>query len=224
MHVRYTMSPRFLNSSFAVFTVAAIVCSGGCGEKKAAVSAGAAVPVMAAEAVSMDIPRELKVIGSVEAYNTVSVTARVGGQIMNVGFEEGEDVRAGDLLFQIDPRPYEATLLQAQANLERDQTRLAKTETDVVRYKDLVQKDYFTKQEYDLVVATAAEAKATVKADSAIVRSARLNLEYCRIIAPDRRAHRQPQCETRQPCHREQFESACNPQSDRTRLCDIYHT
>ena len=183
MHVHYRVS-LFVRAAFMVVTVAVISWSGGCRKKEAVSTAATAVPVMVTEAVSMDVPVELREIGAVEAYNTVSVTARVSGQLMKVGFREGEDVNEGDLLFQIDPRPYEAALLQAQANLERDQTVLAKAETDIVRYKDLVQKDYVTKQDYDLVVATAAESKATVKADSALVRNAHLNLEYCSIRAP----------------------------------------
>ncbi|MCE5250193.1 efflux RND transporter periplasmic adaptor subunit [bacterium] len=167
-----------------VVTVAVISWVGGCRKKEAVNTAATAVPVMVTEAVSMNVPIELREIGAVEAYNTVSVTARVSGQLMKVGFREGDEVNEGDLLFQIDPRPYEAALLQAQANLERDHAALAKAETDIVRYKDLVQKDYVTKQEYDLVVSTAAESKATVKADSALVRNAQLNLEYCGIRAP----------------------------------------
>lgn len=183
MNARYRES-LFIRSISMVVTLAVISWAGGCGKQETAAPDAAAIPVLATEAVVMDIPMEIKTIGRVEAYNTVSMTARVGGQLVKVGFEEGENVNKGDLLFQIDPRPYESALSQAQANLERDQTRLEKAETDVARYKELVQKDYVTKQDYDQVVATAAEAKATVKADSAIVQNARLNLEYCTISAP----------------------------------------
>ena len=172
------------NIIFLFFTVAVVSLYSGCGKEKAGGPTVEAVPVMVTNAISMDVPIELREIGRVEAYNTVSVTARVGGQIMQVGFMEGEDVTKGDILFKIDPRPFEAALAQAQANLARDIATLANAEANVVRNESLVKQDYVTKQEYDLVVSTAAEVKATVKADSAIVQNALLNLEYCTIRAP----------------------------------------
>jgi membrane fusion protein, multidrug efflux system len=169
--------------AFMIIAVAALL-SGGCTKKNGGPRAAMTLPVMVTEAVSMDVPIELREIGSVEAYNTVSVTARVGGQLLKVGFDEGKDVKEGAVLFQIDPRPFEAALAQAEANLDRDRASQMNAEADVSRYESLVQKDYVTKQQYDLAVSTAAEAKATFKADSALVKNARLNLEYCTIRAP----------------------------------------
>lgn len=184
MKTLYRARP-FIRTALALTAAAALILTFGCVKKKEAGGPPRGpVPVMAADAVTMDIPVELNEIGSVEAYSTVAVTARVGGQLMKVGFSEGGDVKAGEMLFQIDPRPFEAALTQAQATLERDQASLSKAETDLIRYDTLVKKDYITKQEYDLAVATAAGAKATVRADSAIVRNARLNLEYCTIKSP----------------------------------------
>lgn len=141
-------------------------------------------PVTVDTAQSMDVPIELREIGSVEAFNMVAVTARIGGQLLYVGFKEGQEVKKGDLLFRIDPGPYEAALSQARANLERDRVSLSKADADVRRYEGLVQKDYVTKQDYDAVVSTAGEAKEAMAADSALVENARLNLEYCTIRSP----------------------------------------
>jgi len=163
---------------------ASIALTNGCSNSKDQRKAPPAVPVMAQNAVSMDVPVTLSAIGTVEAYNTVSITARVGGQLLRVEFGEGQDVAAGDVLFQIDPDPYQAALEQAQANLERDKAKQANAEADLARYTDLVKKDYVTKEEYDAIVSTAAAAKATVDADDAAVRSARLNLDYCTIRSP----------------------------------------
>jgi membrane fusion protein, multidrug efflux system len=127
---------------------------------------------------------EVRAVGHVEAYTTVSLTARVGGQVTRVGFREGQDVRRGDLLFQIDPRPYEAALAQARAQLERDRAIARNAEQDVKRYTDLVQKDYVTREQYDATRANAAAALASAKADEAAVENAKLQLSYCTVTAP----------------------------------------
>lgn len=163
---------------------AAVTMLTGCANEKNQRTGPPPVPVLAEDAVTADVPIRVRTIGTVEAFNAVSVTARVSGQILRVGFSEGQDVRAGDVIFQIDPAPYQAALDQAQANLERDQARLANAEADVVRYTDLVRGGYVTKQEYDAIVSTAAAAKATVRADQAGVTSARLGLDYCTVRAP----------------------------------------
>ena len=174
----------FIIAIAIIFAISLPLISGCKKEKETGGRPKGPVPVLAAEAVTMDVPDELREIGSVEAFSTVEVTARISGQLMKVGFAEGSDIKTGDLLFQIDPRPYEASLAQAQANLERDKAALAKAQADLARYETLVKKDYITKQEYDLASATAAGALATVKADSALIRSAGLNLEYCTIRSP----------------------------------------
>jgi len=112
------------------------------------------------------------------------VTARVGGQLLAVEFDEGRDVEKGEVLFRIDPAPYKAALDQALANLERDKAKQGEADADAARYAELVKKDYVTKQEYDSYVSTAAAAKATVQADEAALQNARLNLDYCTIRAP----------------------------------------
>jgi len=103
---------------------------------------------------------------------------------MRVWFKEGDDVAKGQLLFTIDPRPYQAVLQQAQANLARDEAQLRNAEAQVARYDDLVKKDYVTKEEYGKIVADAGAARATVAADRAAVETARLQLSYCEIHSP----------------------------------------
>jgi len=142
------------------------------------------VPVLTAAAVEKTVPVELKVIGNVEAYATVSIKARVGGQLVQVNFQEGQDVGKGRLLFVIDPRPLETALKQAEANLARDRALANKAQADAVRYAELIRKQFVSQQEYDQAKATAESLAATVKADQVAVDNARLMLSYCYIHAP----------------------------------------
>lgn len=167
----------------AVFSVA-VLTAAGCARKAARGTAKELVPVTVGTASRQDVPLELRAIGHVEPFSTVSLKARVGGEVTKVGFKEGENVKKGALLFQIDPRPYEATLAQARAQLERDQATAKWSENQVKRFADLVQKDYVTKESYDTTLSAAAAALATVKADEAAVENARLQLSYCTVTAP----------------------------------------
>ncbi len=143
-----------------------------------------AVPVSVGAVVQRDVPVTLQAIGSVESYSTVEVKAQVGGELLRVPFREGQDVRKGDLLFAIDPRPYEAALEQAKAQLERDQAQLKNAKADADRYQGLVEKDYVTPSEFDKIKTTATALQATVQADEASVKSAALQLEYCTLRSP----------------------------------------
>jgi multidrug efflux system membrane fusion protein len=143
-----------------------------------------AAPVLVSAAVMKDMPVVLRAIGTVEAYNTVDVRARVAGEITRIAFKEGQDVSQQDLLFTIDPRPYQAALEGALADLARDRAKLKIAREDVRRYAELVAKDYVTSQSYDQMVANADALKATVAADEAAVKSARVNLDYCTVRAP----------------------------------------
>ncbi|HLN80986.1 MAG TPA: efflux RND transporter periplasmic adaptor subunit [Thermoanaerobaculia bacterium] len=170
--------------AFAILAAAAVAVT-GCAKKDLRAGAAAeAAPVVVANVARQDVPVEVRAVGHVEAYTTVSLTARVGGQVTRVGFREGEDVRRGDLLFQIDPRPYQAALAQARAQLERDRAIARNAEQDVKRYTDLVQKDYVTREQYDATRANAAAALASAKADEAAVENAKLQLSYCTVTAP----------------------------------------
>jgi multidrug efflux system membrane fusion protein len=142
------------------------------------------VPVLAATADQKDVPLQLKTIGNAEAYNSVQVKALVGGEVEGVYFQEGQDVRQGDVLFKIDPRPYEAALKQAEGALARDLAQARNAEEQAKRYAILVQKDYVPREQYDQLRANADALAAGVEADKANVEAARLNLSYCTIKSP----------------------------------------
>jgi multidrug efflux system membrane fusion protein len=162
----------------------ALVLASACGKKDAKGGAPEAAPVAVATVAKQDVPLDVRAIGHVEPYLTVSVKGRVGGEVVRVGFREGQDVRKGDLLFQIDPRPYQAALAQAQAQLERDRAIAQNAQQDVQRYAELVQKDYVTKEQYDATRSNAAATLASSRADEAAVETARLNLAYCTVVSP----------------------------------------
>ncbi len=142
------------------------------------------VPVLVATVTEKTVPVELKVIGNVEAYSTVSIKSRLAGQLVKVNFKEGQDVKEGELIFVIDPRPYEAALRQVEANLERDKALANKAQADARRYAELIRKQFVSQQDYEQAKATAESLGATVNADQVAVQNARLNLSYCYIKAP----------------------------------------
>jgi multidrug efflux system membrane fusion protein len=142
------------------------------------------VPVKVAAAVQKAVPVQLQAVGTVEAYATVSIKSRVDGQLVGVHFREGQDVKKADLLFTIDPRPYEAALKEARARLERDAALADKAEMDARRYAELVAKNYVSSDKYEQFRANSEALRATVAADQASVERARLQLEYCFIRAP----------------------------------------
>ena len=142
------------------------------------------VPVTVAAAEQKTMPLEIRAIGNVVASATVSVLARVGGALEEVHFREGAEVEKGQLLFVIDPRPYEVALKEAEAYLARDQALLERAEADLKRYAELVKQDFVTQEQYDQALASKASLGATVQADEAAVKNARLQLSYCYIYAP----------------------------------------
>ena len=142
------------------------------------------VPVVAAMVASHDVPIYLRGVGTVIAYNNVIVRSQVTGQLVNVAFTQGQTVHKGDLLAEIDPRPYQAQLDQAIANRDRDQAQLQNAETNLNRYVPLASKGYATQQLLDTQKAQVAQLQATVKSDEAIIEQARTNLDYTRLTAP----------------------------------------
>lgn len=142
------------------------------------------VPVAVATVVEKTMPFQVRTIGNAAASATVSVRSRIGGALETVHFREGEEVRRGQLLFVIDPRPYEAALRQAEALLARDQALLEKAEADLKRVSELVRHEYVTQEQYDQARATAASLRAAVQADEAAEKKARLELSYCSVAAP----------------------------------------
>ncbi|MGE5277220.1 MAG: efflux RND transporter periplasmic adaptor subunit [Acidobacteriota bacterium] len=164
--------------------LAAVVALAACSGKGKARPPAESVPVLAATVERKTVPIEISAIGHVEALSTVAVKTRVGGEVTQVAFREGQDVQPGDLLFVIDRRPYEAALNEAHARLERDRALAKNADQTAARYAELVKKDFVTAQQYDEMQANAAAARATARADEAAVKSAELDLDYCRITAP----------------------------------------
>ena len=162
--------------------VAALMALAGCGEKKP--PAQPPVPVSVAPVVRGPVPLELQATGTVEPMQTVAVEPQVSGTITKVTFREGQTVSAGDVLFQIDPRPYQAALAQARAMVARDRATALNAEAEAKRYTGLVEKEYVTPQQFDQVRATAAAATATLAASEAAYEQARLNAQYATIRAP----------------------------------------
>ena len=145
---------------------------------------GPGVPVTAGTVASTDVPVFLNAIGTVQAYNMVTIKSRVDGQIVKVAFAEGQDVKAGTPLIQIDPRPFQALLDQAMATKQKDEAQLASAQADLVRWAELVPQGVKSRQTYDQQKALVQQLQATVKADDAQIETARLNLSYADIRAP----------------------------------------
>ncbi|MBF0343726.1 MAG: efflux RND transporter periplasmic adaptor subunit [Nitrospirae bacterium] len=142
------------------------------------------VSVTAATAVEKDVPVLLKAVGEVEAYATVSVKSLVGGQLQHIHFKEGQDVNKGDILFTIDPRPFEAALKQLQANLIRDTIQLENAQREAARYEKLLQKEYISTSQYEQLRTNADALRASADAGRAAIDNAALQLEYCSIRSP----------------------------------------
>src|ERR1700761_6467008 len=122
-----------------------------------------AVPVTAGTVVAEDVPIFLHGIGTVQAYNMVAIKSRVDGQIVKVDFKEGQDVKEGEPLLQIDPRPFQAALEQAQANKQKDEAQLVGAQLDLQRYEKLLGTGYQTRQSYDNQVAQVGQLQAAIK-------------------------------------------------------------
>jgi len=147
-------------------------------------TASPAIPVTAGTVATQDVPVFLHGIGTVQAYNTVAVKSRVDGQIVKVNFKEGQEVKVGDPLFQIDPRPYQSALEQAQAAKEKDEAQLVGAKLDLDRYEKLLAPGWQTKQSYDQQKATVEQFQAAIKGDIAQIENAKLNLGYADIRSP----------------------------------------
>jgi multidrug efflux system membrane fusion protein len=147
-------------------------------------AANRAVPVVVATARRGDMPVYLRALGTVTAYNTVTVHSRVDGQLIKVGFKEGEFVHQGDLLVQIDPRPFQVQLEQAQGQLARDMAQLNDAQVNANRFEALFQAGVIPKQQLDTQVATVGQFDGAIKSDQAQIDSAKLQLTYSRITAP----------------------------------------
>ena len=142
------------------------------------------VPVTVAAVAQETVPIQLQAIGNVEPYQTVAIKARVDGQIVTVNFREGDPVKKGAVLFRIDPRPYQATLRQAEANALRDAAARDQARSQERRYQELLDKNFISKEAYAQIRTNAETADASARASQAALENARLNVEYCTIASP----------------------------------------
>ena len=157
----------------------------GAGVPRAAAQvAPSEIPVTAGVVTAQDVPQYLEGIGTVQAFNMVTVKTQVDGAIVKVAFTEGQEVRKGDPLFQIDPRPYEAALALAMATKEKDAAQLATAQADLVRYGRLVGPGFQTRQSFEDQQGLVAQLQAAVKGDEAQIDTARVNLGYTNMTSP----------------------------------------
>jgi multidrug efflux system membrane fusion protein len=147
-------------------------------------TAPAGVPVTAAAAKVRDVPVDLRGLGTVQAFNTVEIKAQVNGTLVAIPVQEGQEVHQGDIVAQIDPRPYQAALDQVTAQRAEDQAQLQSAQLDLQRYQHLAKSSFAPVQQVDDQQAAVNKLIATIQADSAAVETARINLDYCTIRAP----------------------------------------
>jgi len=172
-------------ATIALIPTLALIGTAGCSHGPAdTFGEREAVPILAAKVSQKTVADTIHAIGRVEAFSTVDVKAQINGQIMQVHFRQGQDVKRGDLLFTIDPRPFEAALQQAQANLAKDRAQYRQAAAEEQRYSFLLKQGVGSREQYDQVEATAASLSASLQADEAAVQTAKLNLEYTTIRAP----------------------------------------
>jgi multidrug efflux system membrane fusion protein len=145
---------------------------------------GAALTVKVARAVSKPMPVMVEAVGTVEPEQSVQVRAQVSGVLQNISFKEGDKVKAGQLLFQIDPRTFQSQYNQAIAALARDRAQLENARAQQQRLEPLLKREFITQQEYDVAVTSAKSLEATVQSGQAMVEQARIQLDYSRIVAP----------------------------------------
>ncbi len=164
--------------------------SPGCNKDSSADPAGgkkgksASIPVMVGTAVQKDIPVQLENFGTVEPYCTVPVKSQIDGQIMKVHFRKGQEVKSGDMLYTIDPRPRETALKQAEAALAKDVAQAKFAEEEAKRYSNLADKGSVARQKYEQALSTAQALAAAIQVDKAAIDNAKLQLEYCFIHSP----------------------------------------
>ena len=182
MTLRYRI-PQRLSAQALATTVAALALAAAACSKSDARAPRPSVPVTVAPVQQRSVPYEISAIGTVTPIQTVAVRSQVSGTLTRVAFREGDEVQKGQLLFQIDSRPFQASLDQALANLAKDGAQLVNARAQVTRYQELARNDLATQEQFDQMKANANALEAAAMADSAAVQTARLNLEYSTIRA-----------------------------------------
>jgi multidrug efflux system membrane fusion protein len=171
-------------AALAVLGLAVAAAFGHAGAQTAPATPSGAVPVTAIKVQKQDLPEYAQGIGTVQAYRSVLVRARVDGTLEKIAFREGQEVKPGDLLAEIDPRPYAAVLDQARAKLAGDQAQLANAKRDLARYSNLARTNFASRQQVDTQLALVDTDAANIQADEANIAAAALNLSFCRITSP----------------------------------------
>jgi multidrug efflux system membrane fusion protein len=164
--------------------IAFAIYRGHVDQRKKGFLTGGPMPVEVAQVSARDVPVVIEALGTVTPLATVNVRPQVSGPLLRIAFKEGDMVRAGALLAQIDPRPYQAALDQSRGQLARDEAALASAKIDLQRYRRLLAQDSVSEQTYTDQRATVNQDKAQVEADQAALETARLNLSYCSIVSP----------------------------------------
>ncbi|MGH9543570.1 MAG: efflux RND transporter periplasmic adaptor subunit [Terriglobales bacterium] len=164
--------------------LAALLSFPGCRKEQTHAAPLPPVPVAVARVVTANVPTRVQAIGLAQPYSTVSVRTRVDGELQSVGFQQGDYVRKGQVLFTIDPRPFEAALSQADANLAKDLANYAEAKQEAARYAELAKAGVVSREQDDQMQAAAQALSASVAADRAAVETAKLNLSYCTIVSP----------------------------------------
>src|SRR5438309_5248704 len=166
-------------AALLIFLVFSTACS-----RKPAQTGPPPPEVLVTTVTPRDVPRILERVATLDGFINANINAQVQGYIISRDYQEGSLVKKGDLLFQIDPRPFEAALAQAKATLAKDKANLAKAEADEKRALDLFNRKVISEQERDTAVAAAGSSRANVQADEAAVKQAELNLGYAKVTAP----------------------------------------
>jgi len=182
---KYILMKRYWNPLLITVAMASLIACGKKDEAQAAnASARPAAPVVVAVAEQRDVPVQLSAIGNVESYQTVQIRSQVNGQIQSIFFKEGQDVHKGQLLFQLDKKPFQADLEKAQGMLQHDEAQAANSRLQAERYNVLEMQGVASKEQADQVRAQAKADASAVYADKAAVDAARVQLQYTDIKAP----------------------------------------
>ena len=175
-------APSFLRA--ALLFLPLVLCLSACGNDANKAESQRLAPVRLAKAVTRDIPRVVEAVGNVEAFTSVAVKPQVGGQILEMPVAPGQEVKKGDILFRLDPRPFDAVVAEAEARLVRDKALLDKARKDLARYTTLLKEDVISREAYDQMATAAQMAQAGIQEDEAALQAAKLNREYSVIRAP----------------------------------------
>jgi membrane fusion protein, multidrug efflux system len=168
---------------FIIFLLGIALLASGCSKKNEA-RQQSGTPVKTGTATQKDVPVNVSSIGTVKAYSVVNITSHVDGQITDINVKEGQTVQKGQVLLDIDNRPYKTALESAKANLAKDRINLEKAKLDAERYAELFKKDYVTKDQVEQTRANADALEAIIKGDEAVLQNAQLNLSYCAVTSP----------------------------------------